>query len=167
MSNRPVVRAPQQPPKGAQQVFKPRAAVNQFGRYFPIFYAVFGAIFVITTIAAVYFQLWLMPVFMAFPLISLVAGGVYVSRIQKTRVVIDLERLRILSGTTVKANLPWRAIARLVMKPQQQGGIVYEVWLFNRPAPITLPAGFLEDGDKLLAAISARANKPWEELPAD
>lgn len=147
--------------KGPQHVFKPREAVTAFSRYFPIMYAVFGTIFAITTVAAIYFQLWLMPVFMAFPLISLVAGGVYVNRIKNTRVVIDLERLRVMRASTVVAAVPWRQVSRLTMR-QQQGGILYEVWVKDQP--IMLPAGFLEDGDKLVQAVSARAQKPWDML---
>ena len=39
---------------------------------------------------------------------------------------------------------------------------VYEVWVKNQSIP--LPAGFYQDGDKLIKAVSARTKLAWENV---
>ena len=147
-----------------QQVFKPRASVYKFQSYFPIILGGLLVVLLAATAGAYALRTWLtlwwmMPLFMAFPVFSIAGGAIYANRLTKSRIVIDQERLRILQGEQVQANVPWSQVTRLTVRREREDD-VYEVWVRNQP--VTLPASFFEDSDKLLQAVSARTRRPWE-----
>lgn len=147
-----------------QQIFKPRASVFKFAKFFPMILAAllvvlaagFGGAYMVRQWLPMW---WMMPLFMSFPIFSVVGGMLYANRLTKARVVIDQERLRIIQGDRTQANLSWSQITRLTVR-QERGDNVYELWVRNEP--IQLPAAFFEDGEKLLQAVSARTRRPWE-----
>jgi hypothetical protein len=96
---------------------------------------------------------------MAFPAFSIAGGAIYANRLTQSRIVIDQERMRIMQGSQCQANLPWSQITRLTVRREREDD-VYEVWVRNQP--VTLPAAFFEDQDKLLQVVSARTRRPWE-----
>jgi hypothetical protein len=104
---------------------------------------------------------WMIPLFMAFPAVSVVAGAVYANRLAASRIVLDGERIRIMQGQTVEANIPWTQISRLTVRRERDDD-VFELWLRNQP--VRLPAAFFENSDQLLQAVSARTRRPWERV---
>jgi hypothetical protein len=158
------------PPPGAQaatpstQVFKPRDTVYKFQRFFPVILgglllallAGGGGAYALRTWLPMW---WMIPLFMAFPAFSIAGGAIYANRLTQSRIVIDQERMRIMQGSQCQANLPWSQITRLTVRREREDD-VYEVWVRNQP--VTLPAAFFEDQDKLLQVVSARTRRPWE-----
>ena len=55
--------------------------------------------------------------------------------------------------------MPWSQVTRLTVRREREDD-VYEVWVRNQP--VTLPASFFEESDKLLQAVSAKTRRPWE-----
>lgn len=152
----------------APQVFKPRASVLKFGKFFgPILVMVLVLLGMGTGVSymlgqwfpKLFSMWWIMPITMSIPLVSVIGGAVYANRLTKARVVIDGQSLRILQGDHVEAHLAWSQITRLTVR-QERGDNVYEVWVRDQAVP--LPAAFFEDGEKLLQAVSARTRRPWE-----
>lgn len=157
------MRRPPNSPAGSgqatnQQVFKPKDSVLKFSKIFPGLYAIFGAVFVAALVAGVWTGFYLVPVMVAFPILGTVIAGTYASRLSRSRIVIDGERLRIVQGNKVQANLPWGQITKLTIRKEREEDL-YEMWV--KESPIPLPAAFYNDGDKLIMAVSARTNKPW------
>jgi hypothetical protein len=102
---------------------------------------------------------WMIPLFMAFPALSIGAGAIYAQRLTRSRVVVEDDRLLLLQGTEVEASIPWSQITRLTVRKERDEDI-FEVWL--RDQPVRLPAAFFEHSDLLLQAVSARTRRPWE-----
>lgn len=152
------------PATPSQQVFKPRASVYKFQSFFPMLLGGLLVVLLLGVAGAYALRAWLpmwwmIPLFMSFPVFSIAGGAIYASRLTKSRIVVDQERLRILQGDQVQANLPWSQITRLTVRREREDD-VYEVWVRNQP--VTLPASFFEDSDKLLQVVSARTRRPWE-----
>ena len=153
--NQPTRRAPQ------QQVFRPRESVIKLTRFFPLVISGVVAMLGVGIAVGFYMNAWLIPLMMAVPLFSTVVGATIASRMSKSRVEIDQVGLRLLSGDTLQAHIPWNHITRLTVR-QERGDNVYEVWVKSRVVP--LQAAYYENGDQLLAAVSTRTNRPWERL---
>jgi hypothetical protein len=158
MQRQPAGRPPQGGPP-QQIVFKPKEQVLKFSKMFPMIYGGLGVVFLIALGIGLWTKFYLIPVFMAIPIFSAVAGGTFVKRLTQSRIVIDGERLRIVQGNQVQANLAWGQITKLTVRKENDNDI-YEMWVKNQPIP--LPAGFYHDGDKLLKAVSARTKLAWE-----
>lgn len=158
MQRQPAGRPPQ---GGAPQpiVFKPKEQVVKFSKIFPLIYAALAVVFLIALGIGIWAKNFLIPLFMGIPIFSAVAGGTFVNRLTQSRIVIDGERLRIVQGNVVQANLAWSQITKLTIRKENDDNI-YELWVKNQSIP--LPAGFYHDGDKLLKAVSARTKLPWE-----
>lgn len=152
-SSQPTRRAPQ------QQVFKPRESLVKFTSYFPLIISAVAVVLALTCVLAWKTGFWLIPVMTTFPLFSTVVGATIANRLSKSRVMIDQAGLRLLQGDQVQVAVPWNQVTRLTVR-QQNGDNVYEVWVQNRP--IALAASYYEGGEQLLAAVSARTNRPWE-----
>jgi len=144
-----------------QIVFKPRASLVKFSRFFPPILAGLGVLFILGLAAGYWLKQPLIPVMMAVPIFSIAGGAIYANRLTQGRIVIDMERIRIIEAGAVKANLPWNQITRLTMR-QDGDDTVHEMWVKQQAIP--LRAAYFEDGDKLLAAVSARTNRGWETL---
>ena len=153
--------APTGQPTAAPHVFKPRATLGKFTKFFPLFYAACGVVMAGCLAAAYFLNMWLIPLMAAIPMASVIATGLYASKMQNQRVVIDHQGLRVLQGKQPTLALTWKSITRLTIR-DVQGGNMYELWVRKEASP--LMADFFEDSDKLLAAISARAELPWERL---
>jgi hypothetical protein len=154
------------PLPAGQQVFKPRASVYKFQSFFPLIVA--GLVLAVLLGGGIAYALraylplwWMIPLFMAFPAVSVVAGAVYANRLAASRIVLDGERIRIMQGQTVEANIPWTQISRLTVRRERDDD-VFELWLRNQP--VRLPAAFFENSDQLLQAVSARTRRPWERM---
>lgn len=144
-----------------QQVFKPRETVQKFSKIFPALYAIFGAIFLVALVAGIWLGYYLVPIMVAFPIFGTIAAGVYASRLAQSVIVIDGDRLRIVQGKAVKANLLWHQITRLTIRKEREEDL-YEMWVKDQSVP--LPASFYQDGDKLIKAVSARTSLAWERV---
>ena len=144
-----------------QQVFKPRDTLGKFTKIFPMLYIGFGVVMAASLAAAFFLGMWLIPLMAAIPMASVIATGVYTKKMAAQRVVIDQERLRVFEGKQPTVNLTWKQITRLTIR-DVQGGNMYELWVRQQATP--LMAEFFEDSDKLLKAVSARAELPWERL---
>ncbi|MEB3197548.1 MAG: hypothetical protein VKP62_10135 [Candidatus Sericytochromatia bacterium] len=151
-------------PGGGQQVFKPRASVYKFQSYYPLIAA--GLVVAVAAGAAIAYGLrawlplwWMIPLFMAFPAVSVGVGAIYAQRLTRSRIVLDGERLRIFSGQNLEANIPWSHITRLTVR-RERNQEIFEIWL--RDQPVQLPVAFFEQGEGLLQAVSARTRRPWE-----
>lgn len=146
-----------------QQVFKPRESLVKFTQFFPLILAGIAVMVVAGVVVGYYLHQWLIPIMMGFPLFSTGVGASVANRLSKSRVVIDQGGFRVLQGDVVQVHVPWNQVTRLTVR-QQNGDNVYEVWVQNRP--IALAAPYYENGDQLLAAVSARTNRPWERQRA-
>jgi hypothetical protein len=163
MAIRPTPPAAGGPPTG-RQVFKPRASVYKFQAFFPL---ILGGLVAAVALGgglawlfrAVLPMWWMIPLFMAFPALSIGAGAIYAQRLTRSRVVVDDDRLLLLQGNEVEASIPWSQITRLTVRKEREEDI-FEVWL--RDQPVRLPAAFFEHSDQLLQAVSARTRRPWE-----
>jgi hypothetical protein len=144
-----------------QQVFKPRDTLGAFTKIFPMLYIGFGVVMVALLVAAYFLNMWIIPVMGAIPMGSVIATGMFTTKMQNTRVVIDQERIRVAQGKALTLNLAWHQITRLTIR-DVQGGNMYELWVKEKATP--LMADFFEDGDKLLMAVSARTSLAWEKL---
>jgi hypothetical protein len=150
---------PTRRPPAQQQVYKPRESLVKFTQFFPLLVTGVAALMAIGIAIGYYAHMWLIPVMMVFPLFSTIVGATIANRLSKSRVVIDQAGLRVLQGDLVQSHIPWNQVTRLTVR-QERGDNVYEVWAQNRP--VALAASYYENGEQLLAAVSARTNRPWE-----
>jgi hypothetical protein len=153
-------------PPASQQVFTPRESVYKFQSFFPLIVA--GLLLAVVTGGGIAFALraylplwWMIPLFMSFPAVSVIAGAVYASRLASSRIVLDADRIRIMQGQRVEANLPWGQISRLTVRKERNED-VFELWVRNQA--VRLPVAFFENSEELLQAVSARTRRPWERV---
>ena len=152
---------PNQPARrpSPQQVFKPRASLVKFTKFYPLIIAGVLIMIVLGVLVGYYTHAWLIPVMMLMPLLSTIVGATIASRMSKSKVVLDQTGFRVLSGDVLKAQIRWNQVTRLTVR-QERGDNVYEVWIKSRS--IALQAAYYENGDQLLAQVSQRTNRPWE-----